>query len=1040
MQAKNPRRSGARYSGGIKPTRGIPLLLLLFGAILLAMILLAPSQPVSTAVTEADENSQVVAPGLHITEVMSSNKKTLPDEKGAFPDWIELTNEGNTPLNLDGFGLSDREDKIIFTFPHEDRLEPGARVIVFASNESQSYAGSAYHANFKISSAGETLVLFGPEGDAIEHITVPAMAGDMVYAKTSDSWIISDQPTPGYENTKEGYAAFLSSSLLEANALMLNEIVASNRTTLMDEDGEFSDWLELYNATGRVIDLSSYALSDNPERPVKWRFPEGATIAPGEYYVVFCSGKDRSGGDGKRPHANFGLSAERETVILSDIHGLLIDQTTYEVMPADASWGRKETGDHTWQFFSQPTPGMANNQASALEMNRRMLQANISGVAITEVMSSNVATLLPSAEGVDWVELYNYSNAAINLGNYGLSDRIEHPRKWRFPDVTLLPGQYLLVYCDGLGKVGSSGDLHTNFKLSSAGETLAFCDPSGRILDKLAVPQLLPDLSYGRTPGQDGLFYYAQPTPGDPNSEAFFGFSEEPRFITPGGMYRHSPQVEIEVPEGTEVRYTLDCTSPTQASQLYTGPFEVPATTVVRARSFQGGLQPSNVITQTFFVSAFHSLPILSMVTEPDNITNPDTGMLADGPELDRETQEPPWKKATYWKKLHYDGNLEMYLQDASEIGTQVLSTGMSFHVMGQYSLDMPQKSFSLNAKKRFGTGYFEYNPFGDRPFAHYKSFALRNGGQDGQYTRVIDGLQGRIIASTPNCTVITQAWQPVVAYLNGEYWGHYNLRERISRYFVAQHEGWDDPDAMDILESNGTSSSQINWGSNSEYKKLLKYVEEHDLNDPEALQYVVDRVDVDNFFDFHIFTMYFGNSDTGNIRYYKKHGDDNKWRWIFYDSDWGLFYFSKNAPDFFLNPKGSGSQHINNLILRKLLANPDMLDRFLTRFGELFQTVFTPEYILPMMDEMITQIQPELQMHFTRWADEMSPKISFDVPKNPEGAYAYWGTRVAWAKKIINSRPNALWGMMKEYFKLSDSQMLQYFGPEPAPYEEEKK
>ena len=1001
----------------------------LFLALLVAMVVLAPLEPTSNV-------SELIATAhLQITEVMSSNQSALPDEMGNFSDWMELTNAGDAPVSLRDWGLSTRADKILFTFPAQT-LAPGERVVVYASKTSQSEVGKAYHANFKISAAGATLILFGPDGRAVEHVQVPSLAADTVYAKTGDSWIITDMYTPGFENTQEGYAAFRTHLYIEPSVLMLNELVASNHTTLQDEDGEYSDWIELYNNSDRAIDLHNYALSDKPDRRVKWRFPQGAIIGPGETYVVFASGKNRPGGNGLRPHTNFRLSAERGILLLSDIQGRMVDQASYELLSPDQSWGRRATGDRGWQVFTQPTPGLPNNTDGALEMNRRLLSANPMKIAITEVLSSNVQTVLPNGRtGADYVELYNYGDVTVSLEGCGLSDRVGHPRKWRFPaGISIAPHSYLLVYCDGLGTTARAslqdGVAHTSFKISSGGETLVLSDPNGRIADKLVVPPLFPDMTYGRTPSRDGLFYFAVPTPGRENGEAFAGFAQAPGFAIPGGKYDRPMTVAITVPEGAEVRYTLDASDPTPYSARYEGPIEIASTTVLRARSFQSGLNPSQIATQTYFISIYPSLPVLSLVTDPDNVWNEATGMLALGPNVDRENDKPRWTAATYAQKLHYDGHLEMYMQD----GEQALSTGMAFHVMGQFSLDMPQKSFSVNAKTRFGTGYFEYPLFPDRPYERYKSFALRNGGQDGMYTRVLDGMFARIARDTPGSTVISQAWRPVVVYLNGVYWGQYNLRERVSRHFIAQYEGWDDPDAMDILEANGTSSSQINWGSNRDWKALQDYLKAHDLNDPDALQYVLDRVDVDNLFDYYNFEMYFGNTDPGNIRFYKKHGEGNKWRWVLYDVDWGFFRAINGGPNTMLNEKGMGAYNINNLLIRKLLNNPDMRDKFLRRLGELFQTVFTPEAIMPLFDSMIAQIEPELGMHFNRWAEEMPKQISFDVPKNPAGAYNYWVTRVDRTKNVINSRPYLFWKQIQDFFKLSDAQMETYFGPRPAP------
>ena len=1069
--------------GGTVPPKGVFLLLVAFAAILLVMLVLAPNQPLSTAALSVDAEGKALPPSLHITEVMASNKITLPDENGKFNDWIELTNESDVTLSLEGYGLSNRSDKIRFAFPRGAALPPGGRVIVFASKTMQSVLGRPYHANFGISSVGCTLYLFDTGGRIMEELHVPSLAPDLVYAKLPTlptglaegnpgpaQWIISDAPTPGYENTQEGRAAFLDEYRLLPGTLMLNELVASNRTSLEDEDGDFSDWLELYNNGQYAIDLSGYALSNNPANPIKWRFPEGAVIQPNEYYVVFCSRKNRPGGDGLRPHTSFGLRSEKGAVLLTDIRGRLVDMATYEVIPTDMSWGRREGGDREWMIFNQPTPGLPNNRAGAQEMDRRMLAANASGVIITEVMSSNATTVLPiggptkkapgknTASAPDWVELYNAGQQPVNLHGFGLSDSVSRPRKWQFPDVTISPGQYLVVYCSGRDRVGNGGDIHTSFKISSAGETILFSDPSGKPLDKLAVPQLFPDISYGRSLGQDGLFYYDVPTPGSRNYEGFTGFAEAPVFVTPGGMYPRSLEVEIQVPEGAVVRYTLDCSEPNENSPLYTGPIDTSAIAedrafslqskeikapylndnigVIRARSFQTGLRPSPIVTQTYMVSVYHTMPVFSLVTDPWNVWNEDTGMLADGPHLNRDEWERPWytnlrnrpQAATFGKKLHYDGHLEMFDAD----GVRLLDQGMSFRVMGQWSLDMPQKSFCINGKARYGK-YFEYPLFEDRPFTQYKAFVLRSGGQDGLYTRVMDGLQARLGASFPGTTVMGQAWRPAIVYLNGEYWGHFNMRERVNRHMVAQHEGWSDPNAMDLLQADGTRSTQIKWGSNSDWNALMDYLEANDLRNEAAMDYVAARVDIDNMFDYFILQMYIGNTDPANIRFYKKHGPDGKWRWIWFDMDWGLFSYQNGGPAFVLAPRGMGAYRTNNLLLRKVLENPQMQDKFLRRLGDMYKTVFRPQNIISLFEEMIGEIQPEMQLHHERWAEEMHVKVSMEVPKNPIGAYNYWLSRNDRAYNVFNWRHYRFWEMVQDHFGLSNAQMREYLGPKPV-------
>ncbi|MGN0777490.1 MAG: lamin tail domain-containing protein, partial [Candidatus Ventricola sp.] len=259
-------------------------------ALVIVLIIFAPGLKLTPAanLSGTEVSSADVSTGdrhLRISEVMSSNRTAFPDETGAFPDWVELTNTGDSDIALKGYGLSDRADKITFIFP-DITLAPGEHIIVFASDENRNTAGQTLHAKFKLSSSGDTLFLFGSDGIAFEEVAIPAMDHNMSYCLISENeYIITEQYTPGYDNTQEGYAEFRASTLLTAGALVINEICASSITTLKDGDGDYPDWIELHNTSNKAIDLSNYALSDSPDSLVKWRFPQGAVIEAGGYYV-----------------------------------------------------------------------------------------------------------------------------------------------------------------------------------------------------------------------------------------------------------------------------------------------------------------------------------------------------------------------------------------------------------------------------------------------------------------------------------------------------------------------------------------------------------------------------------------------------------------------------------------------------------------------------------------------------------------------------------------------------------------------------------
>ena len=1011
-------------------------LLIVFVALLALMYVIFPKEA-------GRRISRSVYDGLVISEVMAANSSAVPDENGEFSDWMEIYNGTGADLDLEGVMITNRNDRITFPFPSY-MLKAGEYVIVFATDSYQMSPNLPFHGKFKIASVGSTLYLYDPDMYLIDEVEVPTMIADQSYALTGLAengdkvYEVTEFYSPGYVNSEEGFLAYREENARETGDLIINEICPDPKVGIPDDTGKVVDWVEIYNNTDQTVSLSGFYLSDKENKPLKWKFPDSATIAPYGYYLVFCSGEDRLQANGI-PHTNFSISAERESVVLSDGDGRLVDRVTIENVPEDYSVGLNEDG--YWTFFQLSTPGFANDADGQSQVDQLIRYYNPTGVYITEAMVSN-DSIAVGVTGLttDYLELYNSSAAPVDLANYGLSDDLGRPRKWQFPLGSVIdPGEYKTIILDGNAELSSYYELHTNFKLSRINdEVLSFCDPTGKVLDRIPIYSDTPtDHSFGRSLGYAGFYYYSTPTPGTANAVGYYGYADTPSFSQSGGEYKGFLQITIEVPEHTVVYYTTDGSIPTENDTRYTvgEVLEFSRATPLRARAFDlsGMLQPSTVITQTYFPNVYHAFPIVSIVTDPDELWNPESGMLTVGENVDKTIF--PFKHTVYrMVKKDMDaspGYVEIYLKD----GTQLINQGMEFKLQGDYSLDMPQKSFKVKAKAQYGAKYFSAKLFEDRPFTAYKSFVLRTSGNDCAWTRLIDGFQDYLIdnfnevTSTPS-TIIYQAWRPVVVYLNGSYWGHYNLRERVDRYFVAQHEGLslEEADAMDILAASGS----VAYGSNKEYQSFISTVKTLSPGENDKdLQYILDRIDVDNYFDYMAFEMFFGNSDPGNIKFYKLDGEGNKWKWIIYDLDYGLFNSGFNSPYSYLKEKGAGDQHIDNTLIRKLLENEQMQDKFLTRLGEVFQ-LFTTDYMLEKLDIMVAILEPEMALHFARWAEENDKAITFDNPTTPEGALRYWNQRLDRLRNVLRKRPTYFYEMVQKQFQLSNEQMLPYFGEKP--------
>ena len=971
--------------------------------------------------------------GLVISEVMPANATAVTDENGKFPDWVEIWNSTDHLINLKGVGLSDKGDRIRFLFPAVS-LAPDGRIIVFCDNTNQASPDRPFHAKFQLSSVGEMVYLFAPSGYLIDSVKSSIMGSDESWALINGEYEATAWFSPGFENTEAGHLAYRESVTAADGSVLINEVMADPLTGIRDDDGELCDWIELYNTTGNPISLEKYALSDNEGKPLKWRFPEGAEIKAHGYYLVLCTGKDRM--DTKMdgvPHSNFRISAEQETIILADSQGRVVDRVMIDNLPQDCSWGRNE--QNQMQVFQMPTPTLPDNEAGFNQMDLNLRAMNRTGVWISEVLASNnQISTYAGAENKDWVEIYNSSDETVDISGWGLSDNQGRGRKWQFPAGTLIaPGEYKVILCDGNAEKASATELHTSFRIGrNAGEVITLADPAGNVLDKIVLPEMKTDISYGRTLGIAGLFYYETPTPFQANGTGFNGFAGTPSFSVEPGLYYTAQYVEISIPEGTQVFYTTDGSVPTQMSTPYNGErleLNKPCN-VLRARAFSTGLtQPGEIVTGTWFVNVYHALPVVSIVTDPSNLWDEEWGMLTIGKDAIKEPGKLPFPNTVYRKVknagIKYDCHVELY----DKSNNILLSQGAEIGLMGDYSLDMPQKSFKFRARSVYGAKTFEAKLFEKRNYTEYKGFVLRNSGNDSMFTRLQDGFQSRLMDFC-GATIAHQAWEPYAVYLNGIYWGHMNLRERTDRFMIAQFEGLslEDADQMDLLQGSGS----VKYGSNKAFKAMIKKMKAgNPAKNADDLQYILDNVDVDNLFEYMAFEMFFGNSDIGNTRFYRLKTEGSKWRWVLYDVDYGLYNSDFNSPWSYTKAKGMGQKYIDNTIFMKLLSVPEYKKRYLTKFGEIFQKLTTGE-MLDILEETVNMIQPEMQNHWARWGEENDKMVISDVPTTSDGALRYWEKRVERLRNVCRKRPNKLWGFAQDAFNLTDAEMIEYFGPRP--------
>jgi hypothetical protein len=293
-----------------------------------------------------------------------------------------------------------------------------------------------------------------------------------------------------------------------AGVLSINEFMASNKSTIADENGDYADWVELYNSDTVPAKLGVMYLTDDLSVPMKWTFPD-TTIPAHGYLLVWADGEYRE----SALHTTFKLSSSGEQLGLYATDGehlLMVDTLTFGPQGTDTSYGRIPDGGG-WRVLTVPTPG-AENSTGVSDLYGTLF--------INEFMASNHTTIADEAGDFDdWVELYNAGDSSVSLAGVHLTDNLATPAKWTFPDTAMAGHGYLLVWADD---DSAQGPLHACFNLGAAtGEQLGlYVTSNGHLLevDTLTFGHQSPDTSFGRMPdGGDTWQLFAEPTPGRAN-------------------------------------------------------------------------------------------------------------------------------------------------------------------------------------------------------------------------------------------------------------------------------------------------------------------------------------------------------------------------------------------------------------------------------------------------------------------------------------------------------------------------------------------
>ena len=812
--------------------------------------------------------------------------------------------------------------------------------------------------------------------------------------------------------------------------ITINEVCSRNANITADEDGDYPDFIELYNAGSAAVDLNGYSISDNIDSAAFWTFPS-VTIQPQSYLTVFASGKDRK------------TSINHWESIVKDSYGW---RYLVPTAPVDTTWTDLGFDDSAWLLgvggigygdgddgtiispplssvyirheFSIIDTSTLSNAVFHMDFDDSFV-AYLNGVEMVRANVGINGTITPY-DALAYVEhealLYQGQlpdefkiteaqlKSVLVIGNNVLTVQVHNVNTFS-SDLTARP--FLSVgikenstFYDSLPIWFNPGQsfLHTNFKLSGNGETVYLRNPAKVLIDTVQYPYLQVDHSYGRFPdgsANNGLFGTPTPDLTNNGSVSYLGYVTDPVFSLAGGFYMVNQSLTIsDLFVGSVIRITMDGSIPTLTDSVYSAPITIDSNMVIRARAFAAGFLPSEVVTKTYFIDDNSTLPVLSITTDPANLWDFNTGIYVLGPNADPGV---PFFGANFWQNWEIPIHLEYYSADAVLQFDQ--DFGMKIH--GGWSRSQPQKSLRILAKGRYGNSTLDYQLFPDKEIYSFKRFIIRTSGnetvQNGTFFR--DALMHKAVHNTFNDI---QDYVPAVVYLNGEFWGIQNIREKISKYYLAENFGVN-PDSVDILQFDGA----IMEGTNTDFINLANFIISNNMAITANYDVVTNQLDIENFCDHFITQTYYVNWDwpQNNIKYWKSQSPGSKWRYIVTDMDFGLC-FGGTSNDNDLNRVTTQSNTAHAAMLNSLLLNTTFRNYFINRYADLINTVFNARTLSNLAYSYMDSIIGEMPRHIEKWGGDFNNWYQVNVEASLIG--------------FINGRPSPARDHIEQEFGLS--------------------
>ena len=633
------------------------------------------------------------------------------------------------------------------------------------------------------------------------------------------------------------------------------------------------------------------------------------------------------------------------------------------------------------------------------------------GIIINEIMPNNVNTVIDEdykfPEG--WVELHNTTDHDINIKGWYLSDNRTNLFLWKIPVKCVIPSHgYKIIYTD---KIDTSvpEHIHANINMGNTNGCLYLTRADGEVEDETQRYTDAPiNHSYGRCPSDTSSWvWFEHATPMRSNSDDCTERESAPdvEFSVQGGIYHGSLTVKLTAPDpyGQSIHYTLDGSEPTEQSTLYKKPIDIDSSTVIKAKIIHEEVlsKPSNVNTY-IITDREMQLPIISLSLNPEYLWDDTVGIYVEG-KTGVYYKEGFGGPCNYRTNRRRPLNIEYFVE-----GKRVINQLCEARIAGGWPRVERQKGMKIFAKKRYGSNYFPYKFFSEKESKEeegYRCIFLRNGGNDAQLTIIKDAFLQKL--SGGKVDVDYQSCQPVIVYMNGQYWGIENLREPDNDDYFSANYG---TEKIDLFKDH-----ELKEGTREAYDYLCEFLSHPNFSHEK----LCSLVDVNEFINYMSLQAFVGNYDWPNNNYvFWRDRNSGKWRWLVKDLDGGFQYWPTNDekkdiigvninPFNFLTRREPYYEHGNEdwatWLLEQILSDPIVQRKYIERIAIQLGDIFHKSELYHVIDSMSSIIADEIPFHKSRW----------DMPQYT------WDSCFVHMPRWIEYRNDLLYGMLSEYYSL---------------------